>query len=60
MNSIDLLVEAHELTSEDRAVFHRAIQECRSQREGMQLSQKAARILLERRAAIMHKQNPAS
>ena len=56
IDSIDLVVEPHELTPEDREVFRRTIQECRAQ-AGEQLSEKAARLLARRRAASMPKRN---
>lgn len=48
VDSIDLVVEPHELTPEDREVFRRTIQERRAA-TAEQLSEKAARILARRR-----------
>lgn len=49
LDGLDLVVEPHELTAEDRQAFREAIQKRRASRSTPKLSQEAARILEERR-----------
>ena len=48
-DGLDLVVEPHELTAEDRKAFVKAIRKLRASRSTLKLSQEAARILAKRR-----------
>jgi predicted transposase YdaD len=49
ISDLDLIVEPHELTQEDREAFRKAIKKHRDRRSTRDLSNEAARILAERR-----------